>query len=64
LAHLPIDSRPPSEGVVYGLCDGTDARRLFLDTVEKAIVPGLAAHGLASRAAWQAVVSARALARG
>lgn len=63
LAHLPVTSTPPAEGVVYGLCDGTDARRLFLDTVEDAIVPGLAAHGLASRAAWQKAISVRAHAR-
>jgi hypothetical protein len=59
LAHLPIASRPPALGATYGLCNGTDARRLFLDTVETAIIPGLLAHGLPARAAWHARASIR-----
>ena len=53
LAHLPLASCPPPDGVVYGLCNGADARRLFADTVARAIVPGLAAHGLPAARAWR-----------
>lgn len=52
LAHLPLASSPPPEGVVYGLCNGRDARRLFFDTVEQVIVPRLEAHGIGARRAW------------
>jgi len=52
LAHLPIDSCPPPEGVAIGLCSGRDARALFYATVEQIIVPGLEARGLAARMAW------------
>ncbi len=52
LAHLPIASAPPPDGVVYGLCSGKDARVLFFDTVEQVIVPGLEARGLPARRAW------------
>ncbi len=52
LAHLPISSTPPPEGVVYGLCSGSDARALFFDTVTDIIVPGLEAHGLPAARAW------------
>ena len=52
LAHLPLGSRPPAEGVVLGLCNGADARKLFFDTVGTVIVPGLEAHGIPARRAW------------
>jgi hypothetical protein len=52
LAHLPESSEPPPEGVAYGLCSGPDARRLFFDTVEEVIVPGLEVHGIPARRAW------------
>jgi hypothetical protein len=52
LAHLPESSQPPPEGVELGLCNGSDARRLFLDTVEDVIVPGLEHHGIPARRAW------------
>lgn len=52
LAHLPIASAPPPDGVVYGLCSGEDARLLFFETVEQVIVAGLEAHGLPARRAW------------
>ncbi len=52
LAHLPVQSRPPPEGVVYGLCSGSDARVLFFDTVENVIVPGLERHGIPAMRAW------------
>lgn len=56
LGHLPLSSRPPPEGVVYGLCSGPDARVLFLDTVVQVIVPGLEAHGIPAQRAWTAAL--------
>ncbi len=53
LAHLPLASRPPADGPIYGLCDGADARRLFFATVADVIVPGLAVHGLPAADAWR-----------
>ncbi|MBS2020067.1 MAG: ferritin-like domain-containing protein [Deltaproteobacteria bacterium] len=53
LAHLPESSTPPPEGVVYGLCSGSDARELFLDTILSVIVPGLELHGIPARRAWE-----------
>ena len=52
LAHLPESSQPPPEGVVYGLCSGSDARELFIDTVLTVIVPGLELHGIPAKRAW------------
>jgi hypothetical protein len=52
LAHLPEASRPPPEGAELGLCSGADARRLFFDTVEDVIVPGLERHGIPAGRAW------------
>ena len=52
LAHLPEASQPPPEGVLLGLCSGPDARRLFADTVEQVIIPGLEHHGIPARRAW------------
>jgi len=53
LTHLPPQAPPSEEAERYGVCDGNEARRLFFDTVETVIVPGLAAHGLPAEAAWQ-----------
>jgi hypothetical protein len=53
LAHLPVSSRPPADGVQLGLCSGEDARRLFFDTVLEVIVPGLEHHGIPARRAWE-----------
>jgi hypothetical protein len=53
LAHLPMSSKPPADGVIYGLCSGPDARVLFLDTIEEVIVPGLEAHGIPAARAWR-----------
>lgn len=53
LAHLPVASQPPPEGVVYGLCSGADARVLFFETVEEVIVPGLEIHGIPAGRAWE-----------
>lgn len=57
LAHLPLGPSPSEEAERVGVCDGLDARRLFFDTVEEAIVPGLESHGIPARAAWQASLS-------
>lgn len=59
LAHLPVSSRPPPEGAAYGLCDGASARRLFFDTVETVIIPGLEAHGIDARTAWSGTIALR-----
>lgn len=53
LDHLPLASRPPADGPIYGLCDGADARRLFFATVADVVVPGLEAHGLPAARAWR-----------
>ena len=54
LAHLPVQSAPPSDTVEgYGVCNGRDARALFYDTVESVIVPELEARGLAGKASWE-----------
>jgi hypothetical protein len=53
LAHLPMSSNPPADGVIYGLCSGPDARMLFLDTINDVIVPGLEAHGIPAGRAWR-----------
>jgi hypothetical protein len=53
LAHLPVSSTPPPEGVELGLCSGADARVLFYDTVETVIVKSLEAIGLPARRAWE-----------
>jgi hypothetical protein len=40
LSHLPNVAAPAS-GEILGLCSGRDARRLFYDTVDAVIIPGL-----------------------
>lgn len=60
LGHLPEASQPPPEGVALGLCSGPDARKLFFDTVEQVIVPGLEVHGIPAKRAWSRVVAAAA----
>jgi hypothetical protein len=52
LAHLPVASEPPPEGVALGLCNGKDARTLFFDTLDQVIIPGLEQHGIPARRAW------------
>ena len=52
LAHLPLASQPPAAGAALGLCNGADARVLFYQTVEEAILPLLETLGLAAREAW------------
>ena len=60
LAHLPEGMAPPPEGAVLGVCNGSDARVLFYETIEEVIIPGLTAMGLSARAAWQSRGAARA----
>ncbi len=57
LAHLPESSQPPPEGAALGLCSGSDARKLFFDTVEQVIVPGLELHGIPAKRAWSRVLA-------
>jgi hypothetical protein len=52
LAHLPLASTPPPEGVALGLCSGPDARTLLYQTIDEAILPQLSALGLAAHEAW------------
>ena len=52
LAHLSLFA-PPPEGAALGLCNGSDARGLFYETVETVIVPQLEALGFAAKHAWQ-----------
>ncbi|MEY3012050.1 MAG: hypothetical protein RIT45_785 [Pseudomonadota bacterium] len=50
LAPGPSPSRAATD---VGVCDGDEARRLFYETVETVIVPGLERRGLAAAWAWQ-----------
>ena len=61
LAHLPLSSTPPPEGVTLGLCNGPDARTLFYTTVTEAILPPLEALGLNAQDAWTARETADSL---
>jgi hypothetical protein len=61
LAHLPLSSTPPAEGVALGLCSGPDARTLFYETITEAILPPLQALGLQATEAWQSRDKADAL---
>jgi len=53
LAHLPLNSNPPKEGLQYGLCSGRAARALFYATVEGIIIPQLEQHGIPAKWAWE-----------
>ncbi len=53
LAHLPLNSNPPKEGLQYGLCSGQAARALFYATVEGIIIPQLEHHGIPAKWAWE-----------
>jgi hypothetical protein len=63
LAHLPVSSTPPPEGVALGLCSGGDARTLFYETIEQVILPQLEAVGLPALEAWKNRASSRAASR-
>ncbi len=60
LAHLPVGSRPPREGVRLGLCDGRAARNLFYATVTRVIVRRLDEMGLMASLAWESRNDSRA----
>lgn len=62
LDHLPEVASPSSRAEAIGVCDGREARRLFADTVERVIVPGLEKRGLPGAAAWRAAQSIAAAA--
>jgi hypothetical protein len=53
LAHLNPDAAPPEEGAALGLCNGQDARELFYDTIREVIIPGLEAHGIPAKKAFE-----------
>lgn len=53
LAHLPIEANPPKEGASLGLCNGADARELFYETIQTAILPPLDALGFQATKAWK-----------
>jgi hypothetical protein len=53
LRHLPVGCSFPPEGAALGLCDGSDARVLFYETVNEVIVPQLEALGLSADDAWR-----------
>lgn len=46
LAHLPLGVTPPQGGARYGLCSGSDARKLLQATIDDVILPSLALAGL------------------
>jgi hypothetical protein len=53
LRHLPVGCSFPAEGAAIGLCNGSDARLLFYETVAEVIVPRLEAMGLSASDAWR-----------
>ena len=59
LAHLPPNSAPSVAAASVGVCDGNDARRLFFETIETVIVPGLEKRGLRGQDAWAAAQQIR-----
>ena len=52
LAHLPAIASPSKAAAAVGVCDGNEARRLFFETIETVIVPGLEKRGFPAGAAW------------
>ncbi|MCA9663445.1 MAG: ferritin-like domain-containing protein [Myxococcales bacterium] len=58
LAHIPARPAPSAAAESIGVCDGNEARALLFDTIEGVIIPGLCAHGLAAKAAWEASLAA------
>jgi hypothetical protein len=52
LAHINAKACPPAEGAALGLCNGSDARGLFYDTVTEVILPRLDDLGLRASEAW------------
>jgi hypothetical protein len=54
LAHLPPMAAPSRAAAAVGVCDGNQARRLFFETVETVIIPGLEKRNFRAQAAWAA----------
>lgn len=52
LAHLNPFPAPTEACSAAGVCNGTVARKIFFETIEKVIVPRLESHGLDARRAW------------
>jgi hypothetical protein len=52
LSHIPPRPSPSEAANEVGVCDGNEARRLFFDTVEQSIIPGLEQRGFRAREAW------------
>jgi hypothetical protein len=63
LAHLPACSQMSDNVARAGVCDGAEARKLFFETVENVIVPGLEERGLAGRRAWRSTAKVSAARR-
>lgn len=53
LRHLPLESKPPKEGAVLGLCSGSDARGLLYSTISDVIIPALEECGIPAKRAWK-----------
>lgn len=53
LAHLPEGPAPSQQAEAVGVCDGSEGRALFFDTVTTIIVPRLQALGFDAATAWQ-----------
>ncbi len=60
LSHLPPRAAPSEAAEAIGVCDGLEARGLFFDTVETAILPGLELRGFRARECWAAATAAAA----
>lgn len=54
LHYLPENDKPSDAAAAVGVCNGTEARQLFFDTVKTVIIPGLEEHGLQAELAWKA----------
>jgi len=57
LRHLPVQSQPPKEGAILGLCSGSDARGLLYSTISDVIIPALEECGIPAARAWNNRVS-------
>ncbi len=51
--RLPVLGAVDPAAARAGVCDGGDARRIFVDTIEQVIVPGLERAGLSADHAWK-----------
>ena len=55
IPKLPLNAGLSPAVSMAGVCDGGQARALFVDTVESVIVPGLEEAGFGAREAWEQV---------